>query len=80
LLWFIGLLGVAAAAVAAYNQLRRRDPDAAEQLVEVMREVTAVVVVISQAVVASLEALTRSPRSFATIGERPGYRWSDFDE
>jgi hypothetical protein len=80
LLWFIGLLGVAAAAVAAYNQLRRRDPDAAEHLTQVLREITTVVVVVAQAVITALETLGRPGRTFAPASEPRGYRWETFDD
>jgi hypothetical protein len=79
MLWFVALLGLSVAAVAAHNQLRRRDPAAAEQLTTVLGEVTTVVVVVAHAVSTALEALRRPARAFATVGEPRGYRW-DFDD
>lgn len=74
MLWILALAGITAAAVAAYNQLRRRDPAGADHLVQALREVSGIVVVVAQAVGTALDALTRPVRAYAAVGD-PRYGW-----
>ena len=80
MLWFLALAGIAAAAVATYHQLRRRDPAGADHVVEVLRELSAVVVIVAQAVIGALEALARPQRVYAAVNEPRGYRWAEWDD
>ena len=80
MLWFLAVIGIAVAGVAAYNKLRRSDPVGADHLVEALREVTTVVVVVAQSVVAALEALARPTRPFRVVSGPRSYPWSDFDD
>jgi hypothetical protein len=79
-LWFLGLVGLTAAAVAAYNNLRRRDPDAADVLVRTLTQVTTVLVVVAQAVITALDALRPARRPFVAVSDPREYRRDDFDD
>jgi formate-dependent nitrite reductase membrane component NrfD len=80
MLWFLALAGIAAAAVAAYYQLRRHDPAGADQVIEVLRELSAVVVIVAQAVISALEALARPQRMYAAVGDPRSFpAWGEWE-
>jgi hypothetical protein len=79
--WYLAILGVTAAAVAAYNRLRRRDPTAADALVHTLTQTSSLVVVLAQAALTALDALRRPNRPvLVSVGHTHGFLPEDLDD
>jgi hypothetical protein len=79
MLSFLAIISLAAAAVTAFNRLRRRDPAAADVLARTVTDAMTLVLIIGQAAMSALETLRRSTRR-AVVSEPHEYAMADFDD